>query len=95
MGSEEPITFSKRVVKPDKSIKSMNFCNVWVQNDKYDCNLLDFMGSKWISGSCKTYVTHVSVRAISLPADITFPQNLYIYVFQINRAKGEVTKIRY
>ena len=46
MGSGEPVKFAKRVVKPDTSIKRMIFCNLWVQNDKYDCNLLNFMGSK-------------------------------------------------
>ena len=56
------------------NIKSMIFCNLWVQNDKYDCNVLNFMGSKWISESCGTYGTHVSVRADSLRADIPSPK---------------------
>ena len=50
MGSTEPIKFSRRGHKPITGIKSMIFCNLWLQNDGFNCKLLNSMGSKWIRG---------------------------------------------
>ena len=46
MGSTEPIKFSRRGHKPITGIKSMIFCNLWLQNDGFNCKLLNSMGSK-------------------------------------------------
>ena len=38
--------FDNVLYKKEMRVASNNANNLWVQNDEYDCNLLNFMGSK-------------------------------------------------
>ena len=65
-----------RDLKPNISIKSMIFRNLWVQNDIFNCNLLSSMVSKWISGFCGICGTHVSIRTYFTSHGYSFPPKI-------------------